>query len=137
MYSSTETHTWYLVPEYINSMYRQHFQQRMDQPVMIVNPASGKLNRENVLSLSPFAPENLISQKGSAIPAPASACLFSTRRLHLVLTHGIPPAFSDGVLFIHPANRHRVSPEFIGPRIYGPKAFTAQSPPAQGQKSSR
>ena len=31
---------------------------------------------------------------------PASACAFSTLRLNLVLTHGIPPAFRGGVLFL-------------------------------------
>ena len=29
---------------------------------------------------------------------PASACSFSTLRLNLVLTHGIPPAFRHGVI---------------------------------------
>ena len=41
-------------------------------------------------------------------------CSFSTLRLNLVLTHGIPP-------------------EFIGSRNCAPMVFTAQSPPTQGQ----
>ena len=35
----------------------------MDQPGKIANPARGQLNRENV-SLSPFAPDNLVSRGG-------------------------------------------------------------------------
>ena len=35
--------------------------------------------------------------------------------------------------FIDTVNRQRVSPEFIGSRNCVPMAFTAESPPAQGQ----
>ena len=46
----------------------------------------------------------------------------------------IPPDFRGGPhLFIETAIRHRVSPEFIRSRNYVPMAFTAGSPPAQGQ----
>ena len=66
---------------------------------------------------------------------PASACSISILRLNLVLTHEIPPDFRGGVLlFIYTAIRHRVSPEFIGSRNCVPMAFTAESPPAQGQQ---
>ena len=51
-------------------MYGQHFQESMDQPGMITNPARGQLNRENEISLSPFAPENLVSQDGLGSPVP-------------------------------------------------------------------
>ena len=55
-------------------------------------------------------------------------------RLNLVLTHEIPPDFRGGVhLFIQTAIRHRVSPEFIGPRSCVSMAFAAEIPPAQGQ----
>ena len=54
--------------------------------------------------------------------------------LNLVLTYGIPPEFRSGVhLFICTAIRDRVSPEFIVSRNCVPMAFTAESPPAQGQ----
>ena len=44
----------------------------MDQPGKVANPARGQLNRENenIISLSPFAPENLFSRDGFGSPAP-------------------------------------------------------------------
>ena len=44
-----------------------------------------------------------------------------------VITCGIPPEFRKTAI------RHRVRPEFIGSRNCVPMAFTAESPPAQGQ----
>ena len=37
---------------------------------MVVIPAQGELNRENIFSLSPFAPENLVSLErfGGLVP---------------------------------------------------------------------
>ena len=69
----------------------------MDQPGKVANPAHGQLNRGYLyISLSPFAPEDLVTRDGFGRPVPrqhsASACSFSTLRLNLVLTHGIPPA---------------------------------------------
>ena len=59
----------------------------MDQPGKVVNPAHCQQDRENKLFLSSLlAPENSDSQETE------SACSFSTLRLNLVLTHGIPPA---------------------------------------------
>ena len=105
----------------------------MDQPGKVVNPARGKLNRENDTSLSPFAPENLVSETGSALPSRVSL-LISILRVNLVLTYGIPPEFRGGVhLLISTAKRNRVSPEFIGSYNCVPTTFTAESPPAQGQ----
>ena len=37
---------------------------------MIVNPARGQLNRENVFPLSPFAPKNFVSQERFGRPVP-------------------------------------------------------------------
>ena len=94
---------------------------------MAAYPARGQLKRENDFSLSPFAPENLVSRDGFG-------SLISLLRLNLVLTYGIPPDFRGGVhLLISTATRHRVSPEFIGSRSCVPVAFTDESPPAQGQ----
>ena len=42
-------------------------------------------------------------------------------------------SLSASLVFLQTAIRHRVSPEFIGPRNCVPMAFTAESPPAQGQ----
>ena len=41
-----------------------------DQPGRGANPARGQLNRENEYSLSPFAPENLVSRDGFGSPVP-------------------------------------------------------------------
>ena len=69
----------------------------------------------------------------SAVPSRVSLPI-SILRLNLVLTYGIPPEFRGGVhLFFKTAIRHRVSPEFIGSLSCVPMAFTAESPPAQGQ----
>ena len=59
-----------------------------------LNTARGQLNRKTLFSLSPFTPENLVSRDKFGRPRPASASSFSTLRLNLVLTRGIPPAFA-------------------------------------------
>ena len=44
-----------------------------DQPGKVANPARGQLNTENEyfnISLSPFAPENLVSRDGFGSPFP-------------------------------------------------------------------
>ena len=58
------------------------------------------LTGEIIFSLSPFAPEKLVWIRRVRQSRPASAHSFSTLRLnhHLMLTHGIPPAFRDGVI---------------------------------------
>ena len=50
--------------------------------------------------------------------------------------HHVYPAAASIYLF-KTAIRHRVSPKFIGSRNCVPMAFTAESPPAQGQETSR
>ena len=42
-------------------MYGHTFSKNKDQPGKVANPAYGQLNRENDFSLSPFAPESLVS----------------------------------------------------------------------------
>ena len=82
------------------------------------------------ISLSSCTPENLVSRDGSAIPSRVSLLVYILR-LALVLTCGILSDFHGGVdLLILTATRHRVSPEFIGPRNCLSMAFTAESPPA-------
>ena len=39
-----------------------------DQPGKVANPAHAQLNRELIFSLSPFAPENLVSRDGFGSP---------------------------------------------------------------------
>ena len=50
-----------------------YYSKGRDQPDKAANPARGQLNRENdtvCFSLSPFAPENLVSRDGFGNPAP-------------------------------------------------------------------
>ena len=42
----------------------------MDQPGKVANPARGQLNRQINISLSTFAPENLVSRDGFGSPVP-------------------------------------------------------------------
>ena len=62
-----------------------------------------------MLSLSAFAPENLVSRDGfGSRPVPRQPAHLHTHRLNLVLTYRIPPEFRGGVhLFI--LNRHTPS----------------------------
>ena len=71
-------------------------------------------------------------ETGSVVPSHISL-LISILRLNTVLTSGIPPKFRGGVhLFILTAIRNYV-PMAGHARNYVPMAFTAESPPAQGQ----
>ena len=74
-------------------------------PGKVANPARGQLN----ISLSAFAPENLVLRDGFGSPVPRRRpCIY------------FKPPYS-------------ISPEFIGSRNCVPMAFIAESPPAQGQ----
>ena len=93
--------------------------------------------RKNNISLSAFAPENLASRDGFGSPVPRQPA-----HLHTQAEYGAYLRDSSRVPrrrpFIYLNHiRHRVSPEFIGSRICVPMAFTAESPPAQGQYTSR
>ena len=112
-------------------MYGHHIQQSMDQPGKVANPARGQLNRENNIPLSPCVPENLVSRDGFSRPVPRQPA-----HLHTQAESGAYLRDSSRVPRRRPyetAIRHRVSPEFIGLRSCVPMAFTAESPPAQGQ----
>ena len=105
----------------------------MDQPGKVANPARGQLNRENNIPLSPCVPENLVSRDGFSRPVPCQPA-----HLHNQAESGAYLRVSSRVPrrrpFMKPRYiRHRVSPEFIGSRNCVPMAFTAESPPAQGQ----
>ena len=102
----------------------------MDQQGKVANPVRGKLLN---IPLSPYSVRIWSRETGSAVPSRVSL-LISILRLNLVLTHGIPSDFRGGVhLFMYTAILHWVSAEFIGLRNCVPMAFTAKSPPAQGQ----
>ena len=51
----------------------------MDQPGKVANPARGQLNRENEISLSAFAPENLVSRDGFGSPVPRQSAHVHTQ----------------------------------------------------------
>ena len=101
----------------------------MDQPGKVANPARGQLNRENNIPLSPCVPENLVSRDGFSRPVPRQSA-----HLHTQAESGAYLRDSSrGGVHYETAIRHRVSPKFIGSRNCVPMAFTAESPPAQGQ----
>ena len=52
-------------------MYGHTYSKGMDQPGKVANPARGQLNSENDISLSAFAPENLVSRDGFGSPVPS------------------------------------------------------------------
>ena len=74
----------------------------MNQPDMVGNPAfnSFQLNWENTFFPVPLGASFGLARRVRP-PCPASVYLLSTLRLHL-LTHGIPPAFQDGIHFFIP-----------------------------------
>ena len=94
-----------------------------DQPGRIPDSARGQLNREK----KKF-PVVLRNEFGNLVPRQPA-------HFHTQAESGaIPPEFRGGVhLFILNAIRDRVSPECIGSCNCVPMAFTAESPPAQGQ----
>ena len=51
-------------------MYGKHFQQSMDLPGTVANPAGSHLNRKKFFPLSPFAPMNLVSRDKFGRPVP-------------------------------------------------------------------
>ena len=51
----------------------------MDQPNRVANPARGRLNRKINISLSPFAPENLVSRDGFGRPVPRQPARLNTQ----------------------------------------------------------
>ena len=53
-------------------MYSHTYSKSMDQPGKVANPARGQMNRENKtnISLSAFAPENLVTRDGFGRPVP-------------------------------------------------------------------
>ena len=84
-------------------MYGRHIWQIIDQPDKVANPSRGQLNRENEYFPVLVRAGEFGFARRVRPSRPASACSFSTLRLNLVLTHGIPLDFCGGVhLFIPP-----------------------------------
>ena len=85
----------------LSKMYGQNFQQSVHQPSMGANPVRAQLNRENEYFPFPARAREFGLARRVRPSRPASACSFSTLRLNLVLSHGIPPTFRDGVHLYH------------------------------------
>ena len=86
------------------------------------------------IPLSPYVPENLVSRDGFSRPVPRQLAHFHTTLAGsgaYLLTGFLPSSMTASIY--ETAIRHGVSPEFIGSRNCVPMAFTAESPPAQGQ----
>ena len=54
-------------------------------PILIMVSCTGKM----IISLPPFAPENLVSQDGLAVPSRVSLLIFFTLKLNLVLKYNV------------------------------------------------
>ena len=76
---------------------------RVRLPILLVVSSTGKTH----ISLSAFAPENLVSRDGFGSPVPRQPAHL-TLRLNLVLTYGILPEFRGGVHLLI-LNRHTPS----------------------------
>ena len=110
----------------------------MNQPGnKLANPARGRLNRENGYSpVPPCVPENLVWRDGFSRPVPRQPAHPHNQAesgAAYLLTTGFLPSSAAASIIYGTAIRHRVSPEFIGSRNCVSMAFTAESPPAQGQ----
>ena len=68
----------------------------MDQPDKVANPARGQLNRENEYFPVPVRARKYDLARRVRPSRPASACSFSTLRLNLLLSRGVPPDFRGG-----------------------------------------
>ena len=51
-------------------MYGNTFSKSVDQPGKVADPSPGQLNRETLVFLSAFAPENWVSRDGFGSPVP-------------------------------------------------------------------
>ena len=111
-----------------------------DQPGMVAIPAHGQLDRGKYFFCPCPRPRLRLESReaGSPVPSrPASARSSFTSRLDLVLTHEcsrfprrcLPLPVPSTVI----RYRVRVSPELMESCNCVPMAFTAESPPAQGQ----
>ena len=96
-------------------MYGQHFQQSMDQPGMVTNPDCGQ--PKIIFSLSPFAPENVVSRDGFSRPAPRQRARSPRSCSICLLSYGIPPAFHDGVHLLIPSTAIGSVPDLSGHAI--------------------
>ena len=108
----------------------------MDQPGKVANPARGQLVRENEYFSVPCVPEKLVARDGFSRPVPRQPAHLHTRTESGAYLRGFLPNSAAAAIY-ETAIRHRLSPECIGSRNCVPRAFTAESPRAQGQYKSQ
>ena len=93
----------------------------MDQPGKVANSAWGQLNRESYISLSAFAPQNLVSRdRFGSQSRPASACSSPYPGwIWCLLTGFLPSSTAASIYLFKTAIRHRVSSElsYIGSSV--------------------
>ena len=109
----------------------EYYPQSLNQPGTGSNPGRGQPNSKKKNPLYPFVSGSLVSRDGSQPSRSASARSFATLGLYssMVLTHGISPAFRDGVhINSHTTNRQSVILEFTRSGNCVPMAFTAKKP---------
>ena len=80
---------------------------RVSLPFLLVVSGTGKMN----ISLSPFAPENLVSRDGFGRPVPRQLALLHTKTQSGAYSRD-SSRFPWRRPFIYTAIRHRVSPEY-------------------------
>ena len=99
---------WYIHLAVFDGMYGHTYSKSKDQPDKVANPTRGQLNRKMNISLSAFAPENLVSRDRFGSPVPRQPAHLHTQAESGAYFYGIPPEFRGGVhLFIY--NRHTPS----------------------------
>ena len=79
---------------------RTDFEIIIDQPGVIANPARRVVTGKMFFPRPRSRLRIRSRETGSAVPSCVSP-LISILRLNLVLTHGIPPAFRDGVQLLY------------------------------------
>ena len=84
-------------------MYGRTYSKSTDQPSKVATPARGQLNRENNISLSAFAPGNLVLRDRFDSPVPRQPSHLHTQAepgAYSLVTF-VPPEFRGGVhLFV-------------------------------------
>ena len=80
-------------------MYGHTYSKSKDQPGKVANLARGQLNRENVFSLSAFAPEKLVSRDGLGSPVPRQPGLLHTQAEPLCLLTGFLPTSAAASIY--------------------------------------
>ena len=115
-------------------MYGDTYSKSMEQPGKVANPDRGQLNREGKKSCSRSCLGIWSRETGSVVPSGVSP-LISKLRLNLVRTYGfLPSSAAASSYFFKPPYAIDSVPSLSGHAIYCvPLAFTAESPPAQGQ----